>query len=60
MCLTKAKLVGVDPAEYLGSFYHFDEPLSFPSSLLSQTPVEASSQIRIKSPGVDNSGNEKW
>ncbi|OAD02593.1 hypothetical protein MUCCIDRAFT_164515 [Mucor lusitanicus CBS 277.49] len=51
---------GVDPAEYLGGFYHFDEPLSFPSSLISKEPVTAISQIRIKSPGADKSGNERW
>ncbi|KAL7314644.1 Vacuolar inheritance and morphology protein [Mucor circinelloides] len=51
---------GVDPAEYLGGFYHFDEPLSFPSSLISKNPVTAISQIRIKSPGADKSGNERW
>ncbi|GAN07991.1 hypothetical protein MAM1_0185c07496 [Mucor ambiguus] len=51
---------GVDPAEYLGGFYHFDEPLSFPSSLITKHPVTAISQIRIKSPGADKSGNERW
>ncbi|CEP13518.1 hypothetical protein [Parasitella parasitica] len=51
---------GVDPAEYLGGFYHFDEPLSFPSTFLSNKPVAAISQIRIKSPGADKSGNERW
>ncbi|KAI8387491.1 hypothetical protein BD560DRAFT_486338 [Blakeslea trispora] len=51
---------GIDPAEYLGGFYHFDEPLSFSSSFYSQEPVTAISQIRIKSPGADRSGNERW
>ncbi|KAI8997168.1 hypothetical protein BDB01DRAFT_770079 [Pilobolus umbonatus] len=51
---------GVDPAEYLGGFYHFDEPLSFTSSFYSSEPVTAISQIRIKSPGADKSGNERW
>lgn len=51
---------GVDPAEYLGGFYHFDEPLSFPSSFHTKKPVMAISQIRIKSPGADKSGNERW
>lgn len=51
---------GVDPAEYLGSFYRFDEPLAFPPAMLSREQVEASSQIRIKSPGADKSGNERW
>lgn len=51
---------GVDPAEYLGGFYHFDEPLSFRSSFNTKQPVTAVSQIRIKSPGADKSGNERW
>ena len=52
---------GVDPAEYLGSFYRFDEPLSFSPAILSaEGPFEASSQIRIKSPGADDSGNQRW
>ncbi|KAI9319168.1 hypothetical protein BX666DRAFT_1854665, partial [Dichotomocladium elegans] len=51
---------GVDPAEYLGSFYRFDEPLTFPPAMFSREPVEASSQIRIKSPGADKSGNQRW
>lgn len=53
-------LQGADPAEYLGGFYHFDEPLSFPSSLYTNKSVAAISQIRIKSPGADKSGNERW
>ncbi|CAO3594797.1 unnamed protein product [Absidia cylindrospora] len=51
---------GADPAEYLGSFYHFDEPLAFSSSILSSQPSQAVSQIRIKSPGDDQGGNERW
>lgn len=51
---------GVDPAEYLGSLVHFDEPLSIQSSLFNEIPTEAISQIRIKSPGADTSGNERW
>ncbi|KAG2226039.1 hypothetical protein INT45_002505 [Circinella minor] len=52
---------GVDPAEYLGSFYRFDEPLLFsPAMLSAEGPFEASSQIRIKSPGADKSGNQRW
>lgn len=51
---------GVDPAEYLGSLVHFDEPLSIQSSLFNEAPTEAISQIRIKSPGADTSGNERW
>jgi hypothetical protein len=49
-------LEGADPAEYLGGFYHFDEPLSFPHT----NTTDAVSQIRIKSPGADKSGNERW
>jgi hypothetical protein len=51
---------GVDPAEYLGGFYHFDEPLSFSSSFYDNEAVTAISQIRIKSPGADKAGNERW
>ncbi|KAI8070569.1 uncharacterized protein B0P05DRAFT_589098 [Gilbertella persicaria] len=50
----------VDPAEYLGGFYHFDEPLLFASSFYSGLPVTAISDIHIKSPGADKSGNERW
>lgn len=53
-------LEGADPAEYLGRFDHFDEPLSFPSSLYNTKSVTAKSQIRIKSPGADKNGNERW
>ncbi|KAI8343203.1 hypothetical protein BC941DRAFT_410697 [Chlamydoabsidia padenii] len=52
--------LGADPAEYLGSFYHFDEPLAFSSSFLSSQPSQAISQIRIKSPGDDQGGNGRW
>ncbi|ORX52060.1 hypothetical protein DM01DRAFT_1337042 [Hesseltinella vesiculosa] len=51
---------GVEPAEYLGSFDHFDEPLVLPSSLLSDLESSATSQIRIKSPGDDQDGNQRW
>ncbi|KAI9009973.1 hypothetical protein CLU79DRAFT_774194 [Phycomyces nitens] len=51
---------GADPAEYLGSFYHFDEPLSIPSSMFTKQRSITISQIRIKSPGADKSGNERW
>lgn len=50
---------GVDPAEFLGSFFRFDEPLSFAPAFING-PVMASSQIRIKRPGADLSGNERW
>jgi hypothetical protein len=51
---------GVDPAEYLGGLVHFDEPLSIKSSIFNQGLIETISQIRIKSPGADTSGNERW
>lgn len=55
--------VTAEPAEYLGSFYRFDEPLAFPSSLFLKDGARrarAVSQIRLKSPGTDASGNERW
>ncbi|KAI7872679.1 hypothetical protein BDF14DRAFT_1953763 [Spinellus fusiger] len=51
---------GADPAEYLGSFYRFDEPLSIPSTYFSKRNTVSISQIRIKSPGADKSGSERW
>ncbi|KAI9269861.1 hypothetical protein BY458DRAFT_475299 [Sporodiniella umbellata] len=51
---------GVDPAEYLGSLTRFDEPLAIPSSVRQPALKEVVSQIRIKSPGADTSGNERW
>ncbi|KAI9474125.1 MAG: hypothetical protein EXX96DRAFT_652831 [Benjaminiella poitrasii] len=51
---------GVDPAEYLGGLTHFDEPLSIQSNLFNDGPIEAITQVRIKSPGADTSGNERW
>ncbi|KAG1048556.1 hypothetical protein G6F46_004699 [Rhizopus delemar] len=54
------KVQTIDPAEYLGSLTRFDEPLSIPSSLYQRPLKEAISQIRIKSPGADTSGNERW
>ncbi|CAO3615969.1 unnamed protein product [Cunninghamella blakesleeana] len=58
--LNETKILGADPAEYLGSISHFDEPLAIYSSLLSSQPSTAVSQIRIKSPGDDKGGNERW
>lgn len=49
-----------DPAEFLGSVNRFDEPLAFYPSLLIDGPSSAITQIRIKSPGADKSGNENW
>ncbi|CAO3688065.1 unnamed protein product [Rhizopus stolonifer] len=55
---------GADPAEFLGTIYHLEDPLIYPSgSLFNSTDSIATSQIRIKSPGStkdDNSGNERW
>ncbi|KAI8099169.1 uncharacterized protein BX664DRAFT_253879, partial [Halteromyces radiatus] len=53
---------GVDPAEYLGDCLYFDEPLSFTSSVILGRDERASTstQIRIKSPGADASGNQRW
>ena len=51
---------GVDPAEYLGSCHHFDEPLSFRANLFSTQAETAITQVRIMSPGADKSGNERW
>ncbi|KAL0091011.1 hypothetical protein J3Q64DRAFT_1023676 [Phycomyces blakesleeanus] len=57
---TSAHPNGVDPAEYLGSCDHFDEALAFPSDHFSRLTAKAITQIRIKSPGADKSGNERW
>ncbi|CAO3594393.1 unnamed protein product [Absidia cylindrospora] len=53
---------GVDPAEYLGSCQHFDQPLSFKSSgtLGQHERANTSTQIRIKSPGADVGSNKRW
>ncbi|KAI8576949.1 hypothetical protein K450DRAFT_254383 [Umbelopsis ramanniana AG] len=53
-----------DPAEFLGSIYHFDEPLVFQPAGLFESKISIStSQVQIKQPGNsedDNSGNERW
>lgn len=51
---------GVGPAEYLGTLVRLDEPLSIRSNVFDKSSKEAISQIRIKSPGADISGNERW
>ncbi|OBZ84221.1 hypothetical protein A0J61_07727 [Choanephora cucurbitarum] len=51
---------GVDPAEYLGNVRRFDEPLSIKPKKSDINKEEAITQIRIKSPGADTSGNERW
>ncbi|KAI9300577.1 hypothetical protein BJ944DRAFT_272836 [Cunninghamella echinulata] len=54
------------PAELLGNCQYFDQPLSFMSSGFfngeneKKQLVNASTQIRIKSPGLDASGNQRW
>lgn len=59
--INSSNIRGVDPAEYLGGLTHFDEPLSIPSNRFpNHNSMEAISQIRIKSPGADTSGNERW
>lgn len=59
--MNSSTIRGVDPAEYLGGLTHFDEPLSIPSNRFhSDSSLEAISQIRIKSPGADTAGNERW
>ncbi|OZJ05234.1 hypothetical protein BZG36_02313 [Bifiguratus adelaidae] len=52
--------------EFLGTVYHFDEPLTFPSAPFSKGGrlTAATSQVRLKEPGYtedgDKEGNEKW
>ena len=57
---TVAAAAGDPVPEYLGNFYHFDEPLSFPSTFIINNPAKAISQIRIKNPGADKTGSERW
>lgn len=53
-----------DPAEFLGSIYHFDEPLLFqPAGLFESQITTSVSQVQIKQPGHTDdgdSGNERW
>jgi hypothetical protein len=55
---------GADPAEFLGTIYHLEDPLIYQSGgLFESVTSTATSQIQIKSPGStrdDNSGNERW
>ncbi|CAO3651462.1 unnamed protein product [Cunninghamella blakesleeana] len=54
------------PAELLGNCQYFDQPLALTSSGFlngeneKDRLVNASTQIRIKSPGLDISGNQRW
>jgi hypothetical protein len=53
--------IAAEPAEYLGSLYHFDEALYFPARIFSGDQEDPpTSQLRIKSPGADKGGNERW
>ncbi|KAI9288522.1 hypothetical protein BC943DRAFT_334693 [Umbelopsis sp. AD052] len=50
-----------EPAEYLGSLYKFDEALYFPARIFAGDREDPpTSQLRIKSPGADKGGNERW
>ncbi|KAI9276168.1 hypothetical protein BY458DRAFT_506573 [Sporodiniella umbellata] len=55
---------GTDPAEFLGTIYHLEDPLIYQAgALLNSTVSVATSQIQIQSPGSikdDYSGNERW
>lgn len=55
---------GADPAEFLGTIYHLEDPLIYQSGGLFNPVVStATSQIQIRNPGStkdDNSGNERW
>lgn len=57
-------ILGADPAEFLGTIYHLEDPLIYQSGgLFESTASIATSQIQIKNPGAtkdDNSGNERW
>ncbi|KAI9259100.1 hypothetical protein EDC94DRAFT_156235 [Helicostylum pulchrum] len=56
--------MGADPAEFLGTIYHLEDPLIYQSGKLFESVTStATSQIQIKNPGStkdDNSGNERW
>ncbi|KAF7723968.1 hypothetical protein EC973_001484 [Apophysomyces ossiformis] len=57
----RSSIDAANPAEYLGSIYHFDEPLSFSSGVFSKSNDQvAISQIRLRAPGADQRGNERW
>ncbi|KAI8085923.1 uncharacterized protein B0P05DRAFT_466089 [Gilbertella persicaria] len=55
---------GADPAEFLGTIYHLEDPLIYQAGgLFRPVTSTATSQIQIKNPGAtkdDNSGNERW
>ncbi|KAG0737748.1 hypothetical protein G6F62_002187 [Rhizopus arrhizus] len=62
--LNNITLSGADPAEFLGTIYHLEDPLIYEAgTFLSSKESIATSQIRIKTPGStkdDNTGNERW
>ncbi|KAI8094440.1 hypothetical protein BDF21DRAFT_436287 [Thamnidium elegans] len=57
-------IMGADPAEFLGTIYHLDDPLIYQSGKIFEPVTStATSLIQIKNPGStkdDNSGNERW
>ncbi|KAI8384173.1 hypothetical protein BD560DRAFT_385207 [Blakeslea trispora] len=61
---TSATLFGADPAEFLGTIYHLEDPLIYQAgSFLRPITSTATSQIQIRTPGAtrgDMSGNERW
>lgn len=63
-CKTKSFCIGADPAEFLGTIYHLEDPLIYqPGGLFNPVVSTATSQIQIRNPGStkdDNSGNERW
>ncbi|OBZ90826.1 hypothetical protein A0J61_01130 [Choanephora cucurbitarum] len=61
---SNSTLFGADPAEFLGTIYHLEDPLVYQAgSLLHPITSTATSQIQIRTPGAtrgDMSGNERW
>ncbi|KAI8376768.1 hypothetical protein EDC96DRAFT_571671 [Choanephora cucurbitarum] len=61
---SSATVFGADPAEFLGTIYHLEDPLVYQAgSLLHPITSTATSQIQIRTPGAtrgDMSGNERW
>lgn len=61
---TNLQTLGADPAEFLGTITHLEDPLIYQSGgLFKSVTSTATSQIQIKNPGStkdDHSGNERW
>lgn len=61
---TIVNTLGADPAEFLGTIYHLEDPLIYQSGgFFDPVTSIATSQIQIKNPGStkdDNSGNARW